>query len=324
MIKDNVINIEPNTSKQNKGYTASELMQIDFPEPVWVVPNLLPQGLTLLCGKPKMGKSFLALNIALDLSSGSNVLGKIPINPIAVLYLALEDTYRRLKGRLSEMIFGASAPENLHFYTQWDKVDQGGIEQLEDWLNQHSDVKLVILDTFERFRPAQKRNLNIYSDDYAAVERLKNIADSRSIAFLVVHHLRKMESDDPLDMISGSTGLSGAADSLAILKRERGSADAFLYVTGRDVIENDYALKFDNDFCRWKIMGNAHEYKMSESRMQIIRYLTNVGQPKSAKEISEATGKNYSTIRSLLSKMVADGQLFQPEEGLYYINNVNT
>ena len=109
----------------------------------------------------------------------------------------------------------------------------------------------------------QKRNSNIYSDDYAAVERLKNLADSRSIAFLAVHHLRKMESDDPLDMISGSTGLTGAADSLAILKRERGSADAFLYVTGRDVIENDYALKFDEDFCRWKILGNAEQFKMS-------------------------------------------------------------
>lgn len=324
MNKVAIINLEPQSSIQNRGYTASELMQIDFPEPVWVVPNLLPQGLTLLCGKPKMGKSFLALTIALELSSGSKVLGKIPINPINVLYLALEDTYRRLKGRLSEMIFGASAPENLYFYTQWDKVDQGGFEQLEDWLNQHPDVKLVIIDTFERFRPAQKRNLNIYSEDYAAVEKLKYITDTRSIAFLAVHHLRKMESDDPLDMISGSTGLSGAADSLAILKRERGSADAFLYVTGRDVIENDYALKFDDDFCRWKIIGNAHEYKMSESRLQIIRYLTNVGQPKSAKEISERLGKKYNTTRSILSKMMADGQLYQPAEGIYYINNVNT
>jgi hypothetical protein len=125
-------------------------------------------------------------------------------------------------------------------------------------------------------------------------------------------------------MISGTTGLSGAADSLAILKRERGSADAFLYVTGRDVIENDYALKFDNDFCRWNILGNAHEFKMSESRLEIIRYLQITGEPKSAKEIAEALGKNYSTIRSLLSKMVADGQLFQPEEGLYYINNIDT
>ena len=162
MNKGAIIDIKPQISSDNKGYTASELMQMDFPEPVWVVPNLLPQGLTLLCGKPKMGKSFLALNTALDLSSGSRVLGKIQINPIAVLYLALEDTYRRLKGRLSEMIFGASAPENLYFYTQWDKVDQGGFEQLEDWLNQHPDVKLVIIDTFERFRPAQKKNLNMY------------------------------------------------------------------------------------------------------------------------------------------------------------------
>jgi hypothetical protein len=324
MNKIAIINEEPQTSTENRGYTASELMGVDFPEPVWVVPNLLPQGLTLLCGKPKMGKSFLALTIALELSSGSKVLGRIPINPISVLYLALEDTYRRLKGRLSEMIFGASAPDNLHFYTQWDKVDQGGIEQLDDWLNQHPDVKLVIIDTFERFRPAQKRNSNLYSDDYAAVERLKNIADARSIAFLAVHHLRKMESDDPLDMISGSTGLSGAADSLAILKRERGSADAFLYVTGRDVVENDYALKFDGDFCRWKIVGNAQEFKMSESRMQIIRYLTNVGHPKSAKEISERLGKKYNTTRSILSKMMADNQLYQPAEGKYYINNVNT
>ena len=319
-----IINIKSQISSHTRGYTASELMQIDFPEPVWVVPNLLPQGLTLLCGKPKMGKSFLALNMAVDLSSGSKVLGKIPANPVSVLYLALEDTYRRLKSRLGEMLFGGRAPNNLHFNTQWDKVDQGGFEQLENWLNQHPDVKLVIIDTLERFRPVLRRNRGMYSDDYDAIERLKRIADSRSIALLVVHHLRKMESDDPLDMISGSTGLSGAADSLAILKRERGSADAFLYVTGRDVIENDYALKFDNDFCRWKIMGKAQEFKMSESRVEIIGCLRRIGEPKSAKEIAEATGKNYSTTRSLLSKMVVEGQLFQPEEGLYYINNINT
>jgi len=303
----------------NRCYTAADLFQTDFPDPVWVVPSLLPEGLGLLCGKPKVGKSFLALNIAVELAEGGEVLGSIPTQPASVLYLALEDNPRRLKSRLQEMLFDTAPPANLLFYTEWRKADQGGLLDLENVLNQRPDIKLVIIDTLERFRPNSNSRKKLYAEDYEAIQGLKKIADARSISILVVHHLRKATSDDPLDMVSGSTGLSGAADTIAVLTRKRGQADAFLYITGRDIEETEFALNFNTDFVRWQILGDGKEFKTSDSRYQILQHLRQTGSPQSPKEIAQALSKNDSTVRVMLSKMLKEGQLTQPAEGKYYI-----
>jgi hypothetical protein len=313
-----------NVTDNKKGYTASELLKTDFPDPIWVVPGLLPEGVTLACGKPKIGKSFLVLGIALELAYGSKVLSTLEVNPTEVLYLALEDSPRRLKSRIRKMISFARPPDNLHLNPKWQKADKGGLDELNLWLDEHPDVKLVIIDTLERIRPIRKPRGDIYSQDYNAIECLKTIADQRSIAILAVHHLRKGESDDPLEMISGSFGLSGAADTLMVLRRERGRADAFLYVTGRDLEDIEYALKFDPEYTSWEIIGPAHEYKMSEARQEIINYLIAAGQPVRPKHIADALGMNHSTIRGILSKMLRDGQVIQPVDHKYTVNNINS
>jgi RecA-family ATPase len=312
-----------NQEKQDAGlpraFTAAELMKTEFQEPVWIVQGLLPEGLMLLVGKPKMGKSFLALNIAVQLAMGSKVLDNMPVEPTAVLYLALEDNFRRLRSRLWEMLFESQAPDNLHLFTNWKKADQGGLQDLETWLDGHPDVKLVILDTLERIRRQTNSLKRWYSEDYEAIQELKRIADSRSICVLAAHHLRKAHSDDPLEMISGSTGLTGAADTIAVLTRQRGQADAFLYITGRDIEETDLALSFDKDFVTWRVMGDAKDFKTTKSRYEILEHLRQAGVPQRPKQISEALGKNSNTVRVLLSRMVRDGQLAQPEDGYYVL-----
>ena len=124
----------------------------------------------------------------------------------------------------------------MHIATEWPRLDEGGVEVLEDWLRDHPDARLIVIDTLAKVRPRIKGQ-NIYQEDYAALEELLSLAAEHSVAIIVVHHLRKMGADDPLDEISGSTGLSGEVDEALILKRERGRADAFLHVTGREIEE---------------------------------------------------------------------------------------
>lgn len=151
------------------GITASELMRKDFPEPRWAIQGILPEGLTILAGKPKKGKSIFALNISLSITRGGLALGKIPVERGAVIYLALEDTERRLQGRIKQMSFGEQAPDNLHLFTKWPRMDASGLEFLETKIAEIPNVRLVIIDTLQRFRPPISGNQNLYAIDYETV-----------------------------------------------------------------------------------------------------------------------------------------------------------
>lgn len=249
------------------GFTAAELISQDFPEPRWVIPSLLPEGLTILGGKPKIGKSWLALGIAVATAAGERTLGCMQTEPGDVLYLVLEDTPRRLKSRLVSVLQGGKAPCNLYLYTAWSKLDQDALLQLSAWLLQHPATKLIIIDTLQKIRQAQKNN-GLYAQDYEALEGLKALADDKRIAILVIHHLKKGSENDLVDLLSGTTGLSGAADAVWILKRERGTADAALYATGRDFEEQELALEFNRETTSWhiwEVLMNTGSH-MNESR----------------------------------------------------------
>lgn len=273
-------------------YTAAQLIQADFPEPNWIIPGILCEGLSLLCGPPKLGKSWMCLGWGIAVSSGGMALGDIAVEQGDVLYLAMEDTPRRLKSRLINLLQGDAAPDNFYISTEWPSVDNDGLKLLEAWLYQHPKCKLVIVDTLAKIRHKTKHNTNIYTDDYDAVGGLKRIADNHGIAIVIVHHLNKLKPDDPLEQVSGSTGLTGAADATIILKRERGQADGTLFITGRDVEEQELALQFDQQICSWKLMGNANEYKLSREREEIITVFKTIKEPLTPKDVSEMLNKN--------------------------------
>ena len=185
---------------------------------------------------------------------------------------------------------------------------------------EHPDARLVVVDTLAKVRPRQ-RGQHLYSEDYAALERLLPLAADHGVSILVVHHLRKMDADDPLDTISGSTGLSGGVDGTLILKRERGKADAYLHVDGRDVEEPaELALRWDQNLASWNLMGDADEYRMSEERRAIVGLLERSGEPMAPKEIAEALGKGESATKMMLRDMVADGQVLNPQRGQYSVS----
>jgi AAA domain len=300
-----------------KTLTAAELLGLELPPIRWSVQGLLPEGVTLLAGKPKLGKSWMALGIAIAISTGGVALGTRQVEMGDVLYMALEDNYRRLRKRLKKLLTN-EAPERLHIVTEWPRMDEGGAEALERWLEAHPDARLVVVDILKRVRPRTSPNRSVYEADYEALEAMQRLAAEYEVSILVVHHLRKLGAADPLDEISGSTGLSGGADGVLVLKRDRGCADAYLHVTGREIEEEaELALRWESDLASWTLVGDAEEYRISKERQEIVRVLEEAGEPMSPKEVAEFLSKPPNTVKYLMWKMSKDGQLATVGQGRY-------
>jgi hypothetical protein len=299
-------------------FTAADLMAEKLPEARWVVPHVLPEGVTFLAGKPKLGKSWMVMGLSLAVAAGGVALGTHPVEQGEVLHLALEDNRRRLQKRLGLLLTGRNAPEGLHLNLDWPRADAGGIEALNTWLREHPACRLVVIDTLARFKPRATGRRTQYDEDRDAVDPLGPVAAEHGVGIVLVHHLRETESDDPLDMITGSVGLTGGVDGALVLKRQRGRADAFLHVDGRD-IENptELALTFDPDAATWAIAGDAEEYRISEARRKIRDALAKSEDPLGPKEIAEITEAKYGATREMLSQMVKDGQVKNLGRGAY-------
>ena len=243
-------------------FTLPELLERQLLPIQWTIPDILPEGLTILAGKPKLGKSWLALGIALAVAAGGVALGTYPVTQGEVLYLALEDNERRLQSRAKQLLASMSTvPDTIAFELRWPRLDQGGLTYLEAYLQTHPQVRLVVVDTWARVSPkSTNRQRSQYEDDYEALTPLKYLADTYRVSILAIHHLRKMHGDDVLDEITGSIGLAGAVDGTLILKRERGQHEATLFVTGRDIEqEQQFALRFDPFTAMWMQVGNVEE-----------------------------------------------------------------
>ena len=227
-------------------WTDAELLRQDFPPPRWAVPGLLCEGLNLLAGAPKLGKSWLSLGIGAAIANGDPALGGIEVERGPVLYCALEDTGRRLQRRRRQMFAaGGRAAPLLTLETACPTMPNGGDAVIVEWIEQNPGARLVIIDTFEKMRGATRHGVSAYAADYAAAGRFKTIADTYGVPILLIHHVRKQAAEDWQDLVSGTNGLTGAVDATLVLERSRGQADGVLHVTGRDVVENDYAMSFD-------------------------------------------------------------------------------
>lgn len=301
-------------------WRSPELMAAAFAPTQWAIPGLVPVGLSILAGRPKLGKSWLALGWAVDVANGNAAfLHKMATTQGECLYLALEDGPQRIQERLA-MVFGERLPpSDLHIACEWSRLDEGGLDELDRWLLSHVRTRLVVVDTFKRVRATEKKNARLYDSDYDAVLPLAALARLRGVAIMVVLHTRKGESDDPLELISGTLGLTGAADGVLVLRRERGQADASLFATGRDVEEQDLALRWERDEFQWSLLGAAEDYRRSKERRAILEVIASVpGMP--AGEIADAVQKTRGSVRYLLFVMVRDGEV-RNRDGKYFPSN---
>ena len=210
---------------------ADTLLGIPYEPLSFIVEELLPQGLHLLAGAPKIGKSWLALWLCLCTAQGKP-LWNFSTKPCEVLYFCLEDSFQRIQSRLFDLT--EDAPPSLHFAVMAEQLHSGLVDQIEQFLSEHPATGLVVIDTLQRIRTAGNE-ITPYASDYRDIGVLKALADRHRIAILLIHHLRKRNDDDPMNMISGTTGLSGATDSNFVLRKsKRGENTATLYCTGRD------------------------------------------------------------------------------------------
>lgn len=299
----------------SNGIDGSSLLQKDFAEPVWIVKGLIPEGLTILAGKPKVGKSWLVLSLIYAITSGKAAFGSYPIQEVGeAAYLALEDTERRLKDRLIKIKASDKGIQQAHFFCKWNNFENKGHLALERWLEAHPKCRVVFIDTFAKIRRPPKNN-NSYYEDYEAASALKEIADKFHIGIVVVHHLRKQLADDPYDAISGTNGISGSADTNIVLMRDRGIADAIMYITGRDVDEQELAMSFDE--CLWTILGDASQYIASKTQQEILFLLHEAGEAMTPTEIARETGRKVGGLSKTLRRMLNEGLLIKEGRGKY-------
>ena len=234
--------------KKIETITARELYEMKLPPTRCVVDGLLPRGLHVFAGPPKVGKSWLLLQLALAVASGNTFWG-LRTEQGTVLALCLEDNYSRLQQRVSELT--DDPPDALHLAVLSNSLAEGLCNQLTEFLKEHEDTNLIIIDTLQKIRGSSGDG-NLYASDYQDLGMLKQIADEYEIALVLVHHLRKREANDPHAMISGTTGLVGAADGSYVLCREHpGDVEAQLYVRGRDIAEKQFTIEQDKDSGEW-------------------------------------------------------------------------
>lgn len=266
--------------------SAADLQGKDIPPVRWVVENLIPAGLNILASPPKYGKSWAVLDLGLAVTAGGRFLG-YRTNPCEVLYLALEDSERRLKSRMAKLLAGRSAPDGFHFATAAHDMDNGLFDELEGFMRDHPKTGLIVIDTFQRVRGAVRGKEGAYAADYREAGGLKAFADSHGVALLLVHHLRKLADDsDPFNRISGTNGLMGAADTALVLTKEkRGDENATLSIVGRDVESGDKVLRFNKGSCRWESLGDADRFAQQRARMEyqesgLVRTIKGLLEPK--------------------------------------------
>jgi hypothetical protein len=310
--------------------SAKELARMTFAELRWAIARLVPEGLALLAGRPKAGKSFLALQMALSVATGRNWLEESSCEQGDVLFLALEDGGRRMKQRLSDMIWALSTystspngrggwiihrrgpfvPPNLHFATDWPRMDEGCVERLETFLDEHPNTRLVVIDVLQRV-VVREKGKTMYEADYEALRPLHGLARDRGIAILVVHHSRKAKAEDIFETVSGSNGLTGAADTILVLEKQRGRR-SILHVTGRD-IDEERELGMEHRYGgRWLILGDADAKEKGDGRPlsgqnQVVFDLLKREGAMGPSAIAKALGWKLSTTNSHLRRMRKQG-----------------
>lgn len=254
--------------------SAAELATASFPEVQFIVPELIPTGLTLLASSPKIGKSWMVLHIGDAVSTGGKVFGEYQCEQGAVLYLALEDNLRRMKDRLSK---SRMTPSGQYKIETERLRGQEGIDYINKWLDQNPAARLIIIDTFGRFREESKKVKGAYESDTDSIAPLQNIASARNIGILLVHHTNKGTKEDFTQSVSGTQGLTGVADTIMKLDRKRNEKEGTLDITGRDIKEQQLGMYFEEDSGRWSLSEHTPaQINASDEQKRVIELFSTI------------------------------------------------
>ena len=308
-------------------FSADWLMEQEFPPIEFVLPGIIPQGMSFLVASPKIGKSWFVLGVAVACASGGIALGALQVDPRPVLYLALEDGKQRLQSRLAS-IGVTEPPADLFFVV--DAQIAHPLEVVRAFIAKHADAApLVILDTLGKVMPPANQGESSYERDYRVAGVLKAAADSApGSAVVVVHHTRKAGAEDFLDTLSGTQGLAGAANTILAIKRERNSPTATLHVTSRDTAEGEYQMRLEDDG-RWQLDGdsladaarNAQTSRqtagLGDRSADIVRKLDEYPEGISPRDLAIAMGMDADQTRVYLQRLNAANRVQKLARGKY-------
>lgn len=298
-------------SARKSVWTTSELLVAEFPDPIWIVPDMLPVGLASLAGRPKLGKSWMALQIAVAVGSGGMVLGK-QVEKRDVLYLALEDGPQRLQKRLRQQ--QATRDTGVTFVTDFPALAMGGAKQLLD-ATESKAFGLIVVDTFSKAAGRlDQMDLAITGELLGRVQRA---AIDNNILLLLVDHHRKSAGNgdgDPVDDVMGSTGKSAPLDVSIGLYRQRGQKDAVLKITGRDIEEQELSVGFDKETGCWQMVGTAQGVRIESLQADILNAIEEHGGKATAAEIARFLGKQANHISTELQELVAKGAVVRGQK----------
>lgn len=253
--------VKPKTTKSSFSYLKADQLYSMHLEPVFfVVDKILTTGLCIFAAPFKYGKSWCVLDLCISVATGTSFLG-FKTKKSDVLYLALEDSNIRLQERMGKALNGRNAPNGLGLSIHAGTLQHGLIEQLSNYIKDNPKTRLIVIDTFQMIRDGRKRGESAYSVDYRDCAYLKSFADDHKICLLLVHHMRKMRDvSDNFMNISGTAGISGAADTIITMSRdERNSTHTLLSLTGRDIEAQEYQIEFNKNTFRWNILGSSEE-----------------------------------------------------------------
>lgn len=297
-------------------YSAEDLVSLPVRKTKYLVDGLIPNGLSILSGAPKVGKSWMMLWLSLRISQGKDVWG-MKTNKCDVLYMSLEDPFHRIQERLFDIAEDVS--DNLYFTNGSDKLNNGFQAQIYKHMDDHPETGLIIIDTLQKIKSCSDGNAMSYADDYETISTLKKIADRYRIGIIVIHHLRKMkDKDDPFNQISGTNGLAGAADSIFVLTKEQRVDDtAVMIAVGRDIEQQELHLRFEDK--RWHMIEHKGQQELKKESIppvltRIAEFVLEVGhwEGTATELLSTISDSEASpvTITKLISKFYYE--VFEP------------
>lgn len=244
------------------------LMDMQFPKSKFCIQSLLPQGVSILGGAPKIGKSWMVLDWCVRIAKGESVWN-LPAEKGTVLYLCLEDSLARIQDRLN--CITAEVPSNLYVATKSESIETGLLQQIQNFIITHTNTTLIVIDTFQMIRNNSELS---YANDYNEIGKLKQYADEMSVSILLVHHLRKQGDSNPLNKLSGTTGISGAVDAVFVLdKDKRNENKANLLCTGRDIEQREFQLSFNTENCTWDLINDSLENPIPTMPNEMIDFI---------------------------------------------------
>jgi hypothetical protein len=287
-------------------------------EPIrFVVPSYIAEGCTILAGRPKLGKSWLMLDIGLAVAGGGTCLNETICDAGDVLFMGLEDNERRLQARMTRLMgIAGEWPARFHYATEWPRADTGGLDHIQRWIVSAEKARLVVVDVLAMFRSPRGDKQSHYEADYMAIQGLQKIASEAGVAIVIVHHLRKTGTEsDPFEKVSGTLGLSGAADSVLILDRD--ASGTTLYGRGRDIEEIERAVQFVRETCRWRVLGEASEIRRTDERVEILSLLIDADEPLNPRDIAIGASMPRNNVDQLLFKMAKAGEVLKAGRGRY-------